>query len=448
MKTEINIEFDIRNHLYLLEETGTAVDSLINRYEEMEKRIPKKEREANDEWQNFAKEIYNIPIVFSKEEPSTLEEIKEKRATNRIDNYNKTLDESTLKDKIEGGWRGRIAGCILGKPVEFLMKERDSRKVLTNLLKESGEYPLNDFVSKSTIDLYPPESRPKWYQGESPSLREFISYAPADDDLDYTVISLDILKEYGKGFTPDNVLEKWVSKIPFSAVCTAEKMAYRNFVMGMRYPQTATFFNSYYEWIGAQIRTDLYGYISPGKVEEAAAMGFSDSAASHIANGIYGGMWVSAALASAFFETDVKTVIETGLAQIPQKSRFVTQMRITMEEAINNGEYYQKTFDGIQERLGNYHCVHTINNACIVAASLIHGEGDFGKTICIAVMGGLDTDCNGATAGSIAGLMLGVKNIEKKWIEPFNNTLKTRVIGRAENSIDSLVLETVEFSLR
>jgi len=261
-------------------------------------------------------------------------------------------------------------------------------------------------------------------------------------------ISLDLLKRKGAAFTPDNVLDLWIHRLSYDSVCTAEKLAYRNRVMGLSYPETASFVNPYCEWIGAQIRADAYGYVNPGRPEEAARMAWNDAAASHLKNGIYGAMWVAAAIATAYVEKDPEAVIRGGLEQVPARSRFTEHMLQTVKEAKANGDDYEKTLEGIWKRLGHYHCVHAVNNACIVAAGLMHGGRDLGKVISVAVMGGLDTDCNGATAGSIAGIMVGAKAIEPHWKEPFHDTLHSSVEGRHTQKISDLVAETVEWAER
>lgn len=72
--------------------------------------------------------------------------------------------------------------------------------------------------------------------------------------------------------------------------------------------------------------------------------------------------------------------------------------------------------------------MHTNNNAAIVVAALLLGRHDLEKVITIAVMGGWDTDCNGATGGSIAGAMLGAKRLPAKWIAPLHDTLNSAIV--------------------
>ena len=77
---------------------------------------------------------------------------------------------------------------------------------------------------------------------------------------------------YGFEFTSENVAEAWVRCRSKDSYCTAERVAYCNFIKGYRPPQTALYKNPYREWIGAQIRGDYWGYINPGNPEKAAEM--------------------------------------------------------------------------------------------------------------------------------------------------------------------------------
>lgn len=65
----------------------------------------------------------------------------------------------------------------------------------------------------------------------------------------------------------------------------------------------------------------------------------------------------------------------------------------------------------------------------IVAAALLYGNGDFGKSICMAVETGFDTDCNGVTVGSILGMRNGKGGIDNVWTEPIGDRLETTLFG-------------------
>ena len=87
---------------------------------------------------------------------------------------------------------------------------------------------------------------------------------------------------------------------------------------------------------------------------------------------------------------------------------------------------------------------HTISNAEIVAAALLYGEEDYGKSICMAVQTGFDTDCNGATVGSVVGMLAGAGGIPDKWISPFGGRLKTAIAGYGEVTAEGLAEKTAE----
>ncbi len=95
------------------------------------------------------------------------------------------------------------------------------------------------------------------------------------------------------------------------------------------------------------------------------------------------------------------------------------------------------------ENRGHDWC-HTISNAEIVAAALLWGGGDFTKTLGYAVMPGFDTDCNGATVGSVLGLMLGAGRIPEYWVAPLQDTLLTGVAGYHRVSLTQMARETLE----
>ena len=371
-------------------------------------------------------------------EPSELAEIRNERPKGpRVIATDFSRDD--LLNKIYGGWLGRCAGCLLGKPVEGLSKEQ-----IEKWLKIADAYPLDDYFPP-LHDL--PKDAPEWLRSRVSRLevlRGYIDRMARDDDVDYTIMNLHVLETHGFRFTTEDIGDAWLNNLPFLRVYTAERAAYRNLVNGLAPPETATCMNPYREWIGAQIRADMWGYVAPGMPEYGAELAYRDARLSHVKNGIYGEMFVSAMISAAFTTSDVEEIINIGLSEIPARSRLSEAVKDVVEWKKRYSDW-RESWRRINEKYGNYHRVHTINNAALVLLGLLYGEGDFGRSIAISVMGGWDTDCNGATVGSILGVMLGADRLPKKWIDPLNDRVESFVTGYNNSRISDLSKRT--FSL-
>jgi ADP-ribosylglycohydrolase len=131
-------------------------------------------------------------------------------------------------------------------------------------------------------------------------------------------------------------------------------------------------------------------------------------------------------ISEAFVRNNVEEIINQGLSFIPPSSRLAKMINQVIQWS-RQFEKWEDCFQKIQEYYGGYNAVHTINNAAIVTMALLYSKGDFHKGITIAVMAGWDTDCNGATVGSILGVMNGASKLPKQWISPLNDTITTLV---------------------
>ena len=392
----------------------------------------------------FFDKTIDLPLVngYAYIEPSSLDEIAAARP-DQIDLPSTKLDKDVLLDKALGGWLGRSAGCLLGKPAEG-RKSWDIEKYL----KAQDRWPLDRYFSLTAPDNLAKEVG---FNVDFPAMfEEGIDGMPEDDDTNYTATGLAIIKQYGHNFTPENVMCFWLTNIPLLHVCTAERIAYKNFSHCIVPPDSAVYRNPNREWIGAQIRADFFGYVCPADPKRAAEYAWRDASISHVKNGIYGEMWVAAMLAAAYVCDDVQTVIRAGLAQIPSNCRLSSAIEHIIE-LWNAGTSYEDAIADIRTRwnetLGHDWC-HTISNAEIVAVALLWGEKDFEKTICYSVIPGFDTDCNGATSGSVLGVMLGGSQLPEKWIAPLNDTLYTGVAGYNKVSLTQMAQETVELMIK
>jgi ADP-ribosylglycohydrolase len=344
-----------------------------------------------------------------------------------------------LENRILGGWLGRIAGCNVGKPVED--GDHWTSAHLKDYLQRAGAYPLRDYVPV----LQPmPEGfilRENWPN----TTRGRVRGSDRDDDIDFTILALHLLEAHGARLTRDHVASAWLRLFPFLQLFTAERTAYRNLVAGVPIAEVATTRNPYREWIGAQIRGDAFGWVNPGKPRAAAVLAYSDASLSHVGNGTYGEMWSAALTASAFTASDTRQCLEESLRHVPPGSRLAEALRDVLDLHTRHATW-EEALDHIQARYGIYSWVHTVNNAALVAAGLLWGDGDYAATVGLTVQGGWDTDSNGATAGSVVGVLNGAKSLPAHFVDPLLDRTRSALFGFDNSRISELASRTTHLA--
>ncbi len=410
-------------------------------------------------------ELQRLPIdpVLAAAEPNDLAAIRALRPDGPRD-LGWTPDQPTLVDRLHGAWTGRATGCALGKPVEGMgMSSADGRLVgrarIRAYLERRGDWPLRDYFSGRTIegtDIIHCE----------PSWRENIAYMQPDDDIHYTLVGLGVMEKAGPNFAWDDVARFWAGHIPYSHICTAETQAILNF-LNHALPRehgkttactpafTRRFRNPYREWIGAQIRADGWAMCAAGRPELAAEFAWRDAQWTHERNGIYGEMLFAAIQAAAFVESDPLRLIAIGLSEIPRDCRLARAIHGTLAIARTHRDWesacaavetlcetWQPSYGFDPAPVRGMHPVHTINNACLCVLALIYGRMDTRDTQAIAVMCGLDTDCNGATVGTVVGAAAGRARFRPELAAPLRDTIKPAMVGFAEVTMRDLAERT------
>lgn len=263
---------------------------------------------------------------------------------------------------------------------------------------------------------------------------------PEDDDLNYPLLNLLLIQRHGPDFTTTDVAKLWLDELPAGRTFTAERIAYRNLLTGLEPPLTARHRNPFREWIGALIRADVHGWTNPGAPAAAAEQAYRDAALTHTANGVYAAMFTAATIAEAATGThDIHTCLRTGLSVVPPRSRLATAIRHGIRLAESHRDFETVVDELHATHASTYHWVHAIPNTALIAAALTHADGDFTGSICRAVSGGLDTDSNGATTGSIAGLLAGSPAaLPERWTSPLKNRLATSVADFNGTGFDTL----------
>lgn len=338
-----------------------------------------------------------------------------------------------LATRMRRAWQGRISGCQLGKPVELLSILR-GHEALAAYLREADALPLRDYVAfRGHPDV--PEA---W-------CRDGFVRSEPDDDVNYSFLALLVLERFGAAFTTEDVARTWLRLLPVGQTYTAERAAYgtllarghERFADGhaLGFDVTECADNRYSDWIGAQIRADMYGWVAPGRPALAAELARRDAALSHRGDGIHGAAFV-AALGAALGVASPDAAFAQALAEIPAASR--------AHEAASFGRSLAGRSDGgaaIRERYAALSPVHAVNNLAIVVWSLYSHLGEFGAAIGEAVAAGLDTDCNGATVGALWALQGG--DVPERWTAPWNARVGLSLAGHEEISLGALVERSV-----
>ena len=150
---------------------------------------------------------------------------------------------------------------------------------------------------------------------------------------------------------------------------------------------------------------------------------------------------MSAAIATAFVVKDVEAVIRAGLDTIPPRCRMTAAIRETIEQT-RQSQNWQDAAAFITERFADHDPTHVLPNVCLVVMALLWGQGDFERSITIAAMSGLDSDCNAATTGSIVGVLTGAAHLPEKWTGPINDQMESWLWGHSSVRISDLAQRT------
>ncbi len=338
------------------------------------------------------------------------------------------FDARLYSEKLRGALLCRLAGCTLGAAVEFQPIE---------VMQQVASYTGSPFPPTDYWKAAPSPWQTRYGMDTfNAYLRQNIRYVPVDDDVTYTLLGLLILEDFGPAFTTADVGKAWLKYLPMA--CTAEDVALKNLKKGIRADRVGEFNNPFVEWIGADIRSDPWGYVAPGVPQLAAELAYRDAYVSHRHSGIYGEMYFAAAIAAAFAAKHPLDACGIALGQIPAKSRAAVGVRWALDTAPKVKDYLHAR-RLVDQKFKGMAGPHTVNNAALTIFGLALGGRDVTKVIGNTVAMGMDNDCTAATAGSIVGAVVGAANVPPHWYKPFRNNIRTYMIGQEWFRIDDVV---------
>ena len=299
-------------------------------------------------------------------------------------------------ERVYAGVLGKIIGVYLGRPFEGWRTER--------ILAELGEI---------------------WYYVHE---QRGVPLVVTDDDISGTFTFLRALPDYGcsPDLTPEQIGRTWLNYIIENRSIlwwggmghSTEHTAFVRLKAGVPAPRSgSTELNGAIvaEQIGAQIFIDGWGMIFPGEPDRAADFARRAASVSHDGEAIYGAQVVAAMEALAFVESDLNRLLDAAVALIPPDSviaRLIRDLRGWHAEAPDD-------WRGTRERLEasyGYHLFggncHMVPNHALIIHALLHGGGDFQKSLMIVNTCGWDTDCNSGNVGCLLGIRGGLAALE------------------------------------
>jgi len=286
-----------------------------------------------------------------------------------------TISRSDFRDKVFACWLGKNIGGTLGAPYEG----RRHAHALTY------------------YDPLPDGSAP-------------------NDDLDLQLVWLKLLEDEGIDPPLPLFAEYW-SRYAASYPWNEYGFFMRNYTRGLRPPVAGCFENYFVDEMGSPIRSEIWACLHAGDPDSAARMAWKDSALDHAGGeGTCGEMFWAALEAAAFVESDPMTLIHVGLNMIPLSSHVARSIR----EAVwcwQSRRPWGVARERIASRFGHLQPCNAVPNHGFTILGWLYGE-DFGDRLCKAVNCGYDTDCTGATLGSLLGILGGTAGIPDRWRDP------------------------------
>ncbi|HEY2933018.1 MAG TPA: ADP-ribosylglycohydrolase family protein [Acidobacteriota bacterium] len=293
-----------------------------------------------------------------------------------------------LEDKIRGGWAGQMIGVSFGAPTEFKSNGRIIEGPLPPWTRESVKNSIHQ------DDLY------------------------VDMTLSETMdrIGLDATTEqYGQAFK-DSKYSLW------HANAGARRLLNR----GVKAPDSGhPRYNIHADDIDFQIESDFIGLMTPGLPQESNRYCDRVGRVMNFGDGLYGGMFVCGMYSAAFFEKDLRKVVEQGLACMPSQSGYARVIRDVLDWRAKYPDDWKKTWQAVEEKwdrddpctdgaLRPFNIDAKLNGAYI-AIGLLYGQGDFTKTLEVTTRCGQDSDCNPSNAAGVLGVILGYSQIPEQW---------------------------------
>ena len=313
------------------------------------------------------------------------------------------LNKEQIRDKIYACWIGKNIGGTIGGPFEW----EENFVEVTGFTTPKGE-PL------------------------------------PNDDLDLQLVFLRALEKLGPaGMSPSTLAEYWVHYIP--GAWNEYGIAKSNLRMGILPPLSGEIFNDKWKISnGAWIRSELWACLTPGFPEIAAHYAFMDACVDHgMSEGTHSEIFTTYLECNAFFNNNIRQIIDSALAAIPADSRVADSVRLAID-CYDRGMSLRDARETLVARSKDLGMFQSPANIGFTILGLLYGEGDFKKSVLSAVSCGDDADCTGATVGAVMGILYGTAGIPQDWREYIGDEIINIAIDRSFRKIPKTCTELTD----
>lgn len=339
----------------------------------------------------------------------------------------KTIGEEELYDKILGYWNGQLVGNYMGFPFENIYDEQPIPIFIDRYYnvfdRDSLDLQMNVNDRRSFVHI----------------MADALGGAWSDDDTDIEFVMLHGLEKYGLDLTYEQVAllrDTHINRFIWAANANVNRLIREGHIP----PATGSKeLNNFWFGLTSQLVNEIWGVVYPGMTGKAAqwsawgARITNDDWATHPAI-FYGAMY-----SAAFFEKDVRKLIETGMGVLPPDSPFLEGIRDVIRWESENQDWrdcrkliHEKYFEEVNGFRIPYPIMGSTVNGLNAVMALLYGKGDFILTVGIAVTTGYDCDNQAATLGGLLGVINGGSSIpdhltkklasRRDWELPFNDT--------------------------
>lgn len=244
--------------------------------------------------------------------------------------------------------------------------------------------------------------------------------APPNDDLELQLVWLHLVENAGSSLTRSDFARAWLDHIHY--MWDEYGRCRWNLRRGVPLPSIGTFENPFHAGMGSPIRSEIWACLFPGDPDSAASYAALDASLDHGTEGIAGEVFFAVLQSMAAAGESLTSAVVCALRYIPRDSETAQAVEFVLQN------YRSETVEWdcwreLLVRHGSENFTHAPLNVALTLWALLHGEGNFEKSVLLAVNAGYDTDCTAATVGATLGLLLGPEGIPARWIDPIGESI-------------------------